>query len=157
MPRSAVWTWLALLGTGCASAAPAGRAIAYRPDRAAEVRAVPKPAHYLLSRTDDPARPDGKVLALRELGPGDSVGFAREAGGTLVAVAGADRIPLADERRYRWQATEPGRQDRLAAAGAKYMGVVEPVGNAFGTVLSAVLFVPLCLFLAIGGGGVKWG
>ena len=155
MPRSAVWTWLALLGTGCANVAPGWRSeITYRPGRPAETRSVPKSAQYLLSRLDK-SGDDQEVLATRQLDASDSVGFVREAGGTLVAVAGADRIPLADDYRYRWRAVDPVREERLAAAGRKYMGVVEPVGNAFGTVLSAILFVPFCLFLAIGGGGAK--
>ena len=158
MPRSAVWTWLALLGAGCANVAPGGRSeIAYRPDRPAKTHSVPKSAQYLLSRIDERSGDDEEVLATRLLAPPDAVGFVRQAGGTLVAVAGVDRIPLADDHRYRWRATDPVREERLAAAGRKYMGVVEPVGNAFGTVLSAVLYWPFCLFLAIGAGGASWG
>lgn len=138
MPRSAlaVCTWLALLATGCA--ATRSDSVSYRPDKPEEVRTVAADGDYLLIRTGDGAAGE-RVVARRELAAGDAVGFARGGGG-VVAVAGAERVPLA-EGTYRWKEVAPVRggwdmrlegierrwDSRFANAGRAYCDALEPI------------------------------
>jgi hypothetical protein len=148
MPRSAVvvCSWLALVATGCSSGF-GGRTIAYEPGRSANTRTVPA-GEYLLIRTGE--RPtDEQMVDRRTLGSCGTLGFAREADGTLVTVAGATRTPVA-ESRYRWQAapTTDSLDGLFQATGRRYTSALEPVGGAIAFVTLAPFFL---IFAALGG------
>src|SRR5438876_2001845 len=51
-------------------------------------------------------------IASRRLTPGDRVGFLRDANGTVLAVAGADAVPIAQQHHLWQMRADPGQIDK---------------------------------------------
>jgi len=130
-----------LLG-GCADGAGGRLICAYHPGGDAASSAAPYRADYALYQEGAGGRQDDRPLLWRGLAPREAVGFEKGAGG-LMAVAGADRIPLA-EAAYRWRSTpetEPSGADlALHEAGTAVTTAARFCGGlALGVVLLPVI------------------
>lgn len=151
MPRTVVFlaSCLALTGSGCNGSRSV---VAYQPDRPPEVRPAPDSADYLLLRVAERSGEDERCLTVRPVARRELVGFAHEADGTLVAVAGQYRQAV-PEGSYRWRAerrrvADPGAH--VAVAGQYLTAALEPVSTAI-----CMVIAPFVLLLGGAGGG--WG
>jgi hypothetical protein len=127
----------ALVG-GCARG-PRDRPIAdHRPGGPSAATPAPYRADYALYRRD--GAPNGAAVLWRGLAEGEAVGFETNAEGALAAVAGQERVPLA-EGDYCWSITPETELRGVELARHDAAKAVASAGRFVGaTALGVILF-----------------
>jgi hypothetical protein len=142
MPRNAAVLLVlpALLVGGCADQ----RLAEYHPGGAVTSSPAPYKADYALSRHEEPDR----VVLWRGLSEKELVGFGRNEAGELVAVAGADHIPLTDGR-YFWRITPETELHGLELVRHDTARTAVDVARFSGQVVLGVLLFPVVVLWGI--------
>ena len=113
-------TYIALLCifvtlSGCHVSTAPTTVVRYNPQLPPSMIKATYHGQYLLypmsGRMTAPAR-DAQPIASRRLAPGDRIGFLRDANGTVLAVAGADAIPIAQQHHLWQMRADPGQIDK---------------------------------------------
>ena len=154
---------LVIFAGGC-TAAPSchngTRIVAYTPGAQLGVEPVPYTASYILYQP--PIVPAGassgegslERWTLRELKQGGWIGFSREENGQLIAIAGSERIPLADGA-YCWHVSP---ETQYSATKLFLLGAED---TARKTAMAIVRFplelAGVILLVAFSGPGANWG
>jgi hypothetical protein len=150
--RLALLAALLVLLPGCAGRQyrPGAKALAaHQPGQEDGYKAAPYPGTYALFRAGQ-----AEPVAVRELYPGAAVGFGAGEDGRMVALAGAQEIPI-PEGEYRWHVVRVHQWRHVCLA---LDGVTEPMEEAFDGVrpLVTVLCV-LGVIVGMAGGALLVG
>lgn len=137
---------------GCVTNQPGVLVAEFKPGEPSEVRRAPQSATYVLRKVSGPAaEPTTQLTAQVNVYEGSPIGFARRNDGKLTAVAGEQRLPLADGR-YQWVADSLPHTTPLArrAVADQTRQTIEDVGGVVAMPFVAGLYLAMMPLVLLG-------